>query len=65
MYTVEQFKKEHEAYLITLRALSGLTPAERVMVLDLISECYCPGCGYPAPPDGTECGGCSESNGDR
>jgi hypothetical protein len=65
VYTVEQFRKEHEAYVKVLHALTVLTPAERVFVMDMIAECYCLGCGYPAPPDGEECVGCSDTNGDR
>jgi hypothetical protein len=55
---------EYGAYKSTLFALSPLKPAERVMVMDWIRECYCPNCGYPAPPSDEECAACTHPNGE-
>jgi hypothetical protein len=58
--TTEQMRTrpEYQAYMAVFRILSALKPHERSNVMDWISECYCPGCGFPAPPGGEKCDNC-------
>jgi hypothetical protein len=49
---------EYDAYHAIIQALAPLTPDERVLIMDWVHDCYCPNCGYPAPPDDDECGTC-------
>lgn len=49
---------EYGAYKTVFAALSILTPAERLTVMEWVHECFCPNCGYPAPPSDEECGTC-------
>lgn len=52
---------EYGVYQTVTSALATLKPIERVMVMDWVKECYCPNCGYPAPPSDEPCVGCAEN----
>lgn len=60
MPTTEQMrtKPEYQSYLDVFRIMSQLTPHQRTNVMDWLEDCYCPGCGYPAPPEGVTCANC-------
>lgn len=48
------------AFHNVVTALIELHPDERVKVMTLVNVCYCPKCGYPAPPDNEDCALCAE-----
>jgi hypothetical protein len=63
--TTERAKLDYSGHLGVafanmLRILCVLKPAERADLIDWVLTCYCPVCGYPAPPNGDMCSCCEE-----